>query len=202
MASTRAEFGLGKSGKDRRNLPPSGERTSKRARMPRPKPPAALAPNPPEEPAEEGAAGPVGKGADPPFGALPSEATLRPSERSPPERSRVSVSAQDACAAAMRAPSSATTVGGPRTPQALDASLVGTAKAPGRPHAGVFIAAGSRPEGGRPIVVARLSGPRGAPNVASGTGDDVPAAGNAPVTGANIGSGASGAGAPPTGSSA
>jgi hypothetical protein len=201
MASTRAEFGLGKSGKDRRNLPPSGERASKMARMPRPKPPAALAPNPPEEPAEEGAAGPVGKGADPPFGALPPEATLRPSESSPPERSRASVSAQDACAAAMRAPSPATTSGGPRTPQALGASLVGTAKAPGRPHAGVFIAAGSPSVGGRPIV-ARLSAPPGAPNAAPGTGDDVPAAGSAPVTGVNIGSGASGAGAPPTGSRA
>lgn len=201
MASTRAEFGLGKSCKLRRSLPPSSERASKRARIPRPKPPAALVPNPPEEPAEEGAAGPVGKGADPPFGALPPEATLRPSEGSPPERSRVSASAQDAWAAAMRAPSPATTVGGPRTPQALDAALVGTAKAPGRSHAGVFIAAGSPSEGGKPIV-ASPSVPRGVPNAATGTGDDVPAAGNAPVTGANSGSGATGAGAPPTGSSA
>src|SRR3712207_2115170 len=99
MASTRAEFGVGKSGKLRRSLPPSGERASKRARMPRPKPPPPLAPNPPEEPAEEGAAGPVGRGAEPPLGILlPPQATLRPpSESSPPaERSRAaSVSAHD-----------------------------------------------------------------------------------------------------------
>lgn len=114
----------------------------------------------------------------------------------------MSISPQDACTAAMRAPSPATTVGGPRTLKALDAALVvGTAKAPERSHAGVFVAASSPSEGGKPIF-ARLSAPRGVPNIVPGAGDDVPAAGNAPVTGANSGSGATGAGAPPTGSSA
>ena len=68
MTSTRAEFGLGKSRMERRSLPPSGESANRRARTPSSKPPAALAPNPPEERAGEGiVAGAAGMGTVPPL---------------------------------------------------------------------------------------------------------------------------------------
>jgi hypothetical protein len=209
MASTRAELGLRMLGQCRKSRRPSGERARSSARTPRLKPPPPpLDPNPlEEEPVEVGAAG--SRGVDPPLGALAPGATPRPSVGSPPERSRASVSAQDTCAAAMRALRTsipAATAGGPRTPQALDTALAGTAKAPARSHAKeVFVAAvSSRSEGGKLYVVASPpSALRGAPNAATGAGDDVPAAGIAAVNGGadDIGPGATGTGAPSPGSS-
>jgi hypothetical protein len=201
MASTRAELGLRMLGECRKSRRPSGERARSSARTPKPKPPA-LDPNPLDvEPAEEGAAG--SSGVDPPLSGLAPEATPRPSVDSPPERNPSSVSAQDMCAA-MRAPSPTATAGGPRTPQALDTALAGTANVPARFHAKeAFAVAGApRSEGGKPSVVARLpSAPRGALNAPTGAGDEVPAAGIAAVSGGpdDIGPGATGA--PPPGSS-
>jgi hypothetical protein len=208
MARTRAELGLRMLGECRKSRRPSGERARSSARTPRPRP-LALDPNPlEEEPVEVGAAG--SRGVDPPLGALAPGATPRPSVGSPPERSRASVSAQDTCAAAMRALRTsipAATAGGPRTPQALDTALAGTAQAPVRSHAKeAFAVAGApRSEGGKPSVVARLpSAPRGALNAPTGAGDEVPAAGIAAVNGGadDIGPGATGTGAPSPGSSA
>jgi hypothetical protein len=225
VTRTRAEFGLGKSRKDRRNLPPSGESANKRASTPRPKPPPALlVPDPLEEPAEEGAAGPAGRGVIPPLGALPVRDLSRPSPRPPerpPEASRASVSAQNRCAAAafadaiaMSAPSPAATAGGPRTPWAPGApgaTLAGTARASGCSHAAVFVGAPS-PRSASPCsapgmpTVARPSAPRGAPDPDTGVGADVPVAGTtagiAPVSGVDVGSGAPGTGAPSAGSGA
>ena len=209
MARTRAELGLRMLGECRTSRRPSGERARSSARTPRPRPPA-LDPNPlEEEPVEVGAAG--SRGVDPPLGSLAPGATPRPSVGSPPERSRANVSAQDTCAAAMRALRTsipAATAGGPRTPQALDTALAGTAKAPARSHAReVFVAAvSSRSEGGKLCVGARPpSALRGTPNAATGAGDEVPAAGIAAVNGGadDIGPGATGiGGAPSPGSSA
>lgn len=164
MARTRAELGLRMLGEYRKSRTPSGERANSRARTPKPQPPPAPAPDPLEEPAEEGAPGGVaGRGADSPLGALAPAATLL-----------------------IRAPSpAATATGGPRTPQALDtASLVATAKAPGLSHAKEAFPAAAGSEGGKPTVVARPPTPRGAPNAATGAGDDdMPAAGIAAVSG-------------------
>jgi hypothetical protein len=207
MASARAELGLRMLGECRRSRRPSGERARSSARTPRLKPPPPpLDPNPlEEEPVEVGAAG--SSGVDPPLGALAPKATPRPSVGSPPEWSPASVWAQDMCAAAMRALSPAATAGGPRTPQALDTALAGTANAPVRSHAkeAFAVASASRSEGGKPSVDARLpSAPRGTPEAAPGAGDEVPAAGIAAESGGadDIGPGAAGTGAPPPGSSA
>lgn len=205
MARTRAELGLRMFGECRKSRRPSGERARSSARTPRPRP-LALDPNPLEEdPVEVGAAG--SRGVDPPLGALAPEATPRASVGSPPERSRASVSAQDTCATAMRALRAsipAATAGGPRTPQALDTALAGTAKAPARSHAKeVSIAAvSSRSEGSKPIA-RPPSALRGAPDAATGAGDEVPTAGIAAVNGGadDIGPGATGTGAPSPGSS-
>ncbi len=215
MARTRAEVGLRKSREERKSRPPNGESASTRAKTPRPKPPAALAPNPLEEPAEEGAAGPVGRGAAPPFGdpgePAPEALPRRVSTRGDPPAVMIRASVW-VWAAAMRAPrapsasSPVTTAGGPCTSQALDdATLLGaTARAPGSSHLKDLkepLAAAAGSEGDKPIVVvARLLAPRGVPNLATGAGEDpVPATGIAPGTGADTGSSGT-IGPPPTGS--
>ncbi len=142
MASTTTEFGLEKSREYRNSRPPNGDRASSRASAPR-RPPAALVPNPLEEPAAgEGAPGRAGRrGSDPPFGAPAPEAMLllRASVSSRPERSsRASISAEAAAAKVLSASKITVTAGGSRKPQAaLDAafSSVPTASATMRSRA-------------------------------------------------------------------
>ena len=213
MATTRAEFGLRNSREKRTSLPPNGERPNRMARAAKAPPPTpGPEASPLEEAAEEGAAGLRGRGADPPCEALPPDATLRPSGSAPEESSRPSISAQKrscaaaAAAAAVRAmrlpsPDDATAAGLPLRPQVFDTlSLVATSRGvAGRSHAkeAFAAAAGSRPEGGKPIVARPPSTPPGAPNAATGAGNDGPAAGIAPVTGgADIGPEATGASPP------
>ena len=210
MATTRAEFGLRNSREKRTSLPPNGERPNRMARAAKAPPPTpGPEASPLEEAAEEGAAGLRGRGADPPCEALPPDATLRPSGSAPEESSRPSISAQKrSCAAAVRAmrlpsPDDATAAG-PLRPQVFDTlSLLATSRGvAGRSHAkeAFAAAAGSRPEGGKPIAARPPSAARGAPKAAAtGAANDVPAAGIAPLTGGGADIGPEASGAPPPG---